>query len=227
MIRHHRRTRIVVAATCFADADPAIRIGVSLAEFLDGDIKAMLIEDEAVLHSAALPFARAFHATGRSSLPVTSNDMRSAYLRDARRIEGRLADATRRSMVSWSFERCTGRARAMMDQAAASGDLVLVGHHQRRADFREIVLLDSSEPPQEELVGLGIQMARESGAMLHLFTASPVQHAGIGATSELPRRPVSGRSRIVQENARDREKFLSHITDTCLLYTSPSPRDRG
>ena len=36
------RTHIVVAATCFADADPAIRIAVSLARRLDGDIRALL-----------------------------------------------------------------------------------------------------------------------------------------------------------------------------------------
>lgn len=205
------RTRIVVAATCFADADPAIRIAVSLARRLDGDIRALLIEDEAVLRSAALPFARALQGPERSSRPVTPDDMQSAYLRDARRIEGSLEVATRQSAVRWSFERRPGRARALLDQAAGSCDLVLLGHHQRRAGIGEIVLLDTSHPPREDLVKLGIELARETGSILRLFTDVLVLDSLAGETDETPRRFLSGRSLLVQERAADKERFLAHI----------------
>lgn len=205
------RTRIVVAATCFADADPAIRIAVSLARRLDGDIRALLIEDEAVLQSAALPFARALLGSERSSRPVTQGDMQSAYLRDARRIEGSLEVATRQSAVRWSFERRPGRARALLDQAAGSGDLVLLGHHQQRPGIGEIVLLDTSHPPREDLVKLGAELARETGSVLRLFTDVPVQDGLVGGADDPPRRFLSGRSFVVQERAADRERFLAHI----------------
>ena len=205
------RTRIVVAATCFADADPAIRIAVSLARRLDGDIRALLIEDEAVLQSAALPFARALLGSERSSRPVTPNDMQLAYLRDARRIEGSLEVATRRSTVQWSFERRQGRAQALLDQAAGSDDLVLLGYHQRRPGVGEIVLLDTSRPPRADLVKLGVEMARETGSVLRFFTDAPVQGGLTGEVDETPRRVLSGRSRVVQEHSADKERFLAHI----------------
>lgn len=207
----NRRPSIVVATTCFADANPAIHLAIFLAQRMNSEVKAVLIEDDAILRTAALPFSRALYPTENTSIPVTPQGMTAAYHRDASLIEGRLASASRRASVSWSFERQSGRIRTLLQQSADLGDLVLVGHSRSQKEAREIVLFFGGRASQNSLIKLGLDIAEQTNSVLRVFTPAPVQDIVAELENRASKQHMLAEKVIFQNDINAGDHFLTHI----------------
>ena len=179
-----RPPRILIAACCYADALPAIRVGTDLARHLGGEIVAILAEDEAIQRTAALPFAKAISQSARTAQAITPQAMRDAFLRDAGIMRETLARLTAPSAIGWSFEHRQGPALRLLREIAATGDILLLGHERASRLAGEIVLIDPSDPVEPRLLDLGLHIARQTGRPLRLFvpsTAAPALRQTLAA----------------------------------------------
>lgn len=173
--------RIILGATCFADADSAIAIAVDLAREIDGEIKALLIEEEAISHFSSLPFARTVSVSGEPSEEVTPELMRKAFDRDARVFRQTLGSAAKRATLEWSFEERKGEFKSILEQDAVEGDFVLVGYQSLgRSSSNEVLLVEDVTSADNDLVKLASQIAN---AMSSSLSAAILSHDKANARS--------------------------------------------
>jgi hypothetical protein len=161
--------RVIISATCFADASSAIELATFLAKKLKLEIKAYFIEDESAFGATNLPFARATSITGGSS-KVTHAEMRDAYLRDAKTYEIALSNAARTAALNWSFEQMKGHPETLLVDARAKGDLILFGFQKLQKQKGVIGVIQESELPNSELTKLGASLSRTLGLPLKTVT---------------------------------------------------------
>ncbi|NNE51865.1 MAG: hypothetical protein HKN30_05620, partial [Sulfitobacter sp.] len=72
------RTRVVLGATCYADAAASLQVALVLAKQISADIHGCLVTDDAILASVSYPNARAVAYSGRSFHSVSEQSMRAA-----------------------------------------------------------------------------------------------------------------------------------------------------
>ncbi|MEM7059936.1 MAG: hypothetical protein AAF557_20330 [Pseudomonadota bacterium] len=210
-----RAPRVILGAICFADARPAIRLGAELAACIGGEIRAMLVEDDAVRRFAALPFAKALIQTKRASQPITPADMQKAFARDASIFQETLDQAARRAAVRWSFEQRRGQFIAEMRNAASAGDLILIGHQRTHDPRGDIVLFDPSDPVDDRLLDIGAHLGQALGQKLRLFVSSQTVDA-VQARLNLwcERHPAMPRLVVSYQDAADPTAFLRYLSET-------------
>lgn len=156
------RARIVLGATCYAEAHSALRIGLRVAARFSGELNAVLIEEEAVLAIARRPGARIITPAGQRVSGIGAESMAAAFLRDAERFERELAAAASSLPARWSFARRTGRMAALLTEAALAGDvLVLGGAPLARTSGDVVYLAGSHADPELEAI------AQDLAADLH------------------------------------------------------------
>ncbi len=166
----NRRRRVIVSATCFADADAAIKIAARLARKIQGDVLGLLIEDEAISRYAELPFAKTLAFQPATQQPVTSRAMRIAFERDAQRFKTILAKAARNASIEWSFESKRGKTIPLLHSTASKGDFILLGYQQMRASQGEIICLIDAGGNDASLLNIGKTLAQEMNIPLHQIT---------------------------------------------------------
>jgi len=136
------RRRVIIGATCFADADTAISMAANLAKIVEAEILGLLVEDESILTYADLPFAKTLTYQRGAVQPVTRKAMDSAFQRDARTFERRLASAADQTEVNWSFEHKRGQMMSLIQSEASAGDFIFLGYQQTGIARGEIVFID-------------------------------------------------------------------------------------
>tara|TARA_R110000751_G_scaffold71441_5_gene144823 strand:- start:13178 stop:13930 length:753 start_codon:yes stop_codon:yes gene_type:complete len=154
-----RQWRIIVGATSFADANSAIALAVGLASELDGEINACLIEDEAVLAYAALPFARTIFPGGGKAEPVTLQAMQSAFRRDAEGFRKAIENAASLGAFRWTFQQKRGELRSLLPTGFGERDIVVIGRQRLPGRAGELYVLDDASQPAESLYAMALRTA--------------------------------------------------------------------
>ena len=172
------RRRVIIGATCFADADAAIGMAASLAKIVEGEVLGVLVEDDSILTYADLPFAKTVTFQQGVLQPVTRKTMDSAFQRDARVFERRLASAASQTAVKWSFERKRGQMMPLLQSTATAGDFIFLGYQQTGISRGEIVFIDFVGDEASHLLGLSKAIASEMG--LGLQTVNLSEHEKLG-----------------------------------------------
>ena len=159
------RPRVVVSATCFADADAAIKIATRLAQTIGGEVLGILVEDESISRFAELPFAKVLAFPAGSHQPdmpqVNSRAMQIAFQRDAGDFRRILAKTARDSSVDWQFESKRGKIVSIMSSTARKGDLVLLGYQQARRFSGEILYVSYTDTMDTRLLEIGKMLASD------------------------------------------------------------------
>ena len=166
------KRRVIIGATCFADADAAIAMAASLAKMVEGEILGLLVEDDSILSYADLPFAKTLTFQQGTLQPVTRKTMDSAFLRDARVFERRLANAASQTAVNWSFEHKRGQMMPLLQSAASAGDFIFLGYQQTGIVRGEIIFIDFVGDDASDLLDLSKAIASEMGLGLHTVSLS-------------------------------------------------------
>ena len=153
---NQKKRRIVLGATCFADASSAIDIAIGLAKPTGAKIDAMLIAETAITHFSSFPFARTISKTGQSIQKVTPEAMQKAFRQDAISFRTTLAKATQKAALDWSFKEVEGEIDTFLDSAPDETELVLLGFQNiQKRKTSKILAVESVEEklPGSDKVG--------------------------------------------------------------------------
>lgn len=120
------QSRIVVAASSFADASAGVRLAALLSARIEADIQGVFIEEETVLVQS--PAARIVSAAGTLLALPSPEELRAAWQRDALAFEREIARIAQIHARSWSFRRLQGRLFGGLGELLRARDILLLGH---------------------------------------------------------------------------------------------------
>lgn len=177
---NQKHRRIIVGATCFADADAAIEMAANLARMVKGEVLGLLVEDDSILDYADLPFAKILTFQHGKVQPVTRKTMDSAFQRDARNFERRLANAAEQIAVKWSFERKRGQMMPLLHSAASAGDFIFLGYKKTGLPRGEIVYIDFVGKASDPVLDLSKAISGEMRLGLKTINLSEIESQNNG-----------------------------------------------
>ena len=99
-----QQNRIIISATCFADAGASMGIAAVIAQIVKSDLLGLLVEEESILRFADLPSASVVALESRTQQRVTPSAMDKAYQRDAIAFKIILAKVAKDASINWSFQ---------------------------------------------------------------------------------------------------------------------------
>lgn len=169
------RTRVILGATCYADAEASLRIAVLLAKQNRADIHGCLVEDDAILASVAYPNARAVTYSGRHFERVSAESMQAAFRADAKRFENKLAAEARQASLASGFTEVRGQLPGILRKKADAGDLLVFGFRRVRRDSGHVVLAFGDTKPDPKLLVLALDLSHALGKRLTILAAPEFQ----------------------------------------------------
>lgn len=137
----HARRRVVLGATCFADAEGGLHIAVELARHAGAELHGLLVREEASLSAVRVFRARTISFTGEPASEVTETALLRAYRADARCFAERLGGAARLARVAAEFQATEGRLWDAVQKAAGPGGLAVFGYRRAVGDSGSVVLV--------------------------------------------------------------------------------------
>ncbi|HKL55246.1 hypothetical protein [Marivita sp.] len=164
-----RRARVILGATCYLDAEGAIRVAVEIARQMGADLHGVLVADEAIMAAASTPRARSIGFTGAQVVEVTSARMQAAFRADARRFERQLQHAAQAASLAAAFRQMQGRLVTALDQGAGAGDVLIYGFSRDPGSTDCVALIAGASPPAPGLAALAARLAQEAGKPLLTF----------------------------------------------------------
>ncbi len=194
------QSKVIISATCFADADAAIVMATSLAQKVKGAVHGLLVEDESILQYANLPLANA--VAFQSGIPrrVTPEAMAAAFRSDARIFKTILAKTASEASINWSFESKPGRLMPLLHSVSTKGDLVLLGHQRTPMMSDEIVYLNYGDSGDGNFLELANQVAREMNVPFQVISTMKSENK---ASISSGNRQTSGRDNITNDQSED------------------------
>ena len=167
------RSRIILGATCFADASPAIRIAIDLAKQVDARIDALLIEEYAISHFSTLPYARTLSQADQQIRKVNPHAMKKAFERDATAFQETLALAADKATLDWSFDKKRGELAQTVLSHVVTGDFVIFGHQPLgKSGGQKVLILSHPNDKKGYLAELGNRVAKTAGQPTEIVVLS-------------------------------------------------------
>ena len=219
MIKSDTIERVILTATCFADADESIDIALILARHLKADMDAYLLQDEAMLLASQLPYSRATSLSGKSS-KVTRSIMQEAFFEDAKSYQQALSQAASKDHVTWTFQQVEGTADKILTVARTKETLALFGFQRLHKPKNEILIIAPKISQQmtklasllsvkmkthveplvvngpEELRNLVIMLQKKSPALI-IISDQIVREVGIGRIIDAGRCPIIVHAKMI------------------------------
>ena len=177
---HDHPRRVVLGATCFADAEAALGLALGLAAQTGAELRGLMIEEETIIAYAGHRRARALDLAGRSTGGLSVERMVAAFRQDTRRLEQSLAEAARKRPIRWSVTLERGRMAAVLSGAAGIGDLILIGYRPARPATGGLVLV-LGEDDGRGIIGLAGRIAGATEQDMHVLVP-PARRAEIAET---------------------------------------------
>ncbi len=195
-----RQNRIIISATCFADADAAIVIATNLAKKVKGDLLGLLVEEESILRHADLPFSKVIAFQSGTLQKVTPEAMAAAFRSDARFFKTILEKMAMDACVNWSFESRRGQMMSLVHGMESKGDLILLGHQQTAMSEGEIVYLNFSDGDDSSFEELASQIALEMNIPFQVISPLKTDDQTAASSRNLPSPDKSGTPTARHEN---------------------------
>jgi hypothetical protein len=117
--------RVVIACDAVGDNRSGIEIAASLAACWNAALRGVFVQDEALLHLAALPFSRQIGPGGEISEERDESTVLSQFEIGARQARTALEAAARAHEVGWSFEVVRGQT-SLATLALDAEDLLVI-----------------------------------------------------------------------------------------------------
>jgi nucleotide-binding universal stress UspA family protein len=186
------RFRRVVLELGHGAADPGtLRDAAALARWLDAELHALFVEDEALLALTALPFAREISPLSFRWRPLDSGRLEADLRAAAERARRQLAETAAAHGIQPKFEIRRGDIAEHLQTACAATDIVVIAVRRR---------------PEASLGGRRLrEAARRSAASVLLLPPGPVPARGpIVALAEGDSDPALSVARSLAETAGER-----------------------
>lgn len=163
-IENHRAVRrIVLGATCYADTVPALDIAVSLAQEMGARLQGLLLEDEAILHLASFPAAKAFSFRSGKPESITKESISKAFRKDAAAFRESLQKASKRAAVEYEFEQRPGNLESVVEKDHTSPDIVLLGFQRLTPTKPKSILVINGGDKNSKLQRLADSLSEKLG----------------------------------------------------------------
>lgn len=138
-----QQLRVILGATCSADAEATLALATELAVTSGGAFHGLLIENEEVIALCRAPSASIVGPAGTAVAGLSRDAMADAVARDAARFERLIAEAAERSSLRGSFSRQRGQPALVLSETARPNDILVVPAGPFRARPREVILVIS------------------------------------------------------------------------------------
>ena len=154
------RRRVLLMASCLADAAPSISLAVTAAARLQASLEGVLARDPRA-EGAALVMA--------AGQPLSPERLARAYAADARAFRRRLDQAAATAALECAFRIDTGALPDLALRPPRPDDAVLIAHRRLMALRGPVVLLggvEGDQPPDQppvQALDLAIDLARALG----------------------------------------------------------------
>lgn len=204
------RARVVLGATCYAEARSALTVGLRIASRFDGELRGLLIEEEAVLAVARRPGARIITPGGRRISGIGAESMAAAFLRDAERFERELAAAAGALPLRWSFARRAGRMAAILSEAMSAADFLILGGAPLGPEPGGVVYL-AGPHTDPELEDIAADLAGELHRPLRVILQDPAAAA--------PARLAAGQV-VISPSAEALRELIALLTADSILVAN-------
>ena len=122
--------RIVMALDTASSALPAIEAAAGLALGLNAELVGLFIEDERLLRSAGLPFAREFGLASARARPLAPAAVEHALRAQADQLRRLLAATAERLSLAWTLEIVRGEVPRSALLHAGGADLLVLGRSE-------------------------------------------------------------------------------------------------
>lgn len=119
--------RILVALDASTHSLAALAAAAELAASMQAELLGLYVEDENLVHLAALPFASEVRSHSAVSKRVNSNEMEAALRLQASQARRALEEAANKAKAKWSFQVVRGQVSASILAAALEADLLAMG----------------------------------------------------------------------------------------------------
>lgn len=151
--------RVLLLASCFADAAPSIRLAVAVASRMQASLEGVLAVDARAEGAAAL---LAFRHRSGAVLALDRERLSQSYAADARAFRRRLDAAAAGASLRWSFRTDSGVLPELGLGMCGAGDAVIFGQRRFLAFGGAVIALDDSE------TGSAAALATELARVLRL-----------------------------------------------------------
>ncbi|MHA6265109.1 hypothetical protein ACXYMO_18055 [Arenibacterium sp. CAU 1754] len=163
------RTRVILGATCFADAQSALSLAVELAKQMNAELHGLLVQDEAIADAMTNPQALAISFSGARSVSLNPASMLAAFRADARQFEAQLLRCAKAAALGSAFRATEGRLTHVVEQTAAAGDLIVFGYRRTIRDGGDLVLILGDDGIVKSPARIGAALSRRLGKSLSVF----------------------------------------------------------
>jgi hypothetical protein len=171
--RTEPQKRLLIGASCFADAQPALRLAEQLTETLAGDLGGMLIEETIVTEAFDLPGQRVVTSGGTLVVVPSCQQIRSLIESDAKAFRNSLVGLARTTARKWSFERRHGELISGLCEAATGWDILLLGHREIHHQAGKLVLITPPGAAAQSAAGLALDLVKRLRADLVALSIGP------------------------------------------------------
>jgi nucleotide-binding universal stress UspA family protein len=198
--------RILVALDASTHSLAALAAAAELAASMHAELLGLYVEDENLVHLAALPFASEVRSHLAVSKPVNSNEMEAALRLQASQARRALEAAATKANAKWSFQVVRGQVTASILAAALEADLLAMGRISRPLSSR--TRLGSSARAVMSGSGRSV-LIMEQGGHLHYpvlatFDGSAAARQALTAAAQLAQSSGVNLNVLILGNAEER-----------------------
>ncbi len=165
-----RKTRVLVGAGSFVDAQAALHIAARLAEEMIADLGGLLIEEADVMDTYRLPNQRIISSSGAVMMAPSSAQLRTLLNADANAFRRRLADIARPPHMEWTFERQTGDLLECFIDVGRAWDVLIFGNRTIHVVPGSVIFLGSPSAGDDEALRFSAMLARRLATGLAIFS---------------------------------------------------------
>lgn len=168
------KTRIVVAASCFADASSGIRLASLLSSRIEADVEGVFVEEEEQAGLFHNPAARIVTTSGERIPAPSPEELRAALKRDALAFEREIARVALEHARKWSFRTLRGRLLPSIGALLHAHDILLLGHRPLLKMRGPVIRLGATNRPD-----IAAGLAADLGApIVDIAIAAPETASG-------------------------------------------------
>jgi len=130
--------RILVALNASPHSQAALEAAVRLAATFEAEVKGLFVEDQTLLQTARLPFAKEVRAYTAPPKRLTGQRIQRQLRYQAEYAEHSLQYAAEQAEVAYDFDTVEGRVTRKLVQAAAEVDLLVLGKTSTASSRRRL-----------------------------------------------------------------------------------------
>ncbi len=162
--------RILVGASCFADAAAALRIVARLPGGFLAGLGGVLVEESDMLATCQIPRQRVVSASGATTMAPSLSQVRALLKADARAFQQSLARTADPTGADWVFAQDKGELVGTALRAATGWDILVIGYRQVHQIPGKIVVLESAHSPQDALAEVSDRLSKHLSADRIVFS---------------------------------------------------------